>query len=388
VIPRLLARVLAVALVASGATRAVAEDPAGATSTAEPLEPAGATSLEIAAPEPAEASTTTGPAPAPAEGTWLDVGHAFIEHRIFAPALRVDRFFSDERDLEPERARSFIQWRQEFRFTEFHRNPQYTTTFNANLKLPGINKQLRRLQLEVTGQTRDVFTNLFPGGTAPADVTTSENTFGTTDAGLGFRLFETLANTFSTHGDLGGGVILTLPPGVYTRARLRFVESLGARVLARQALTGFWRTDTLFGSTGSAELERPFAWGSLVRLSGTTTITERSRGFEWSGDLSLIGTVALRIGAQLGYGVSGATEAPVAVDVHRFYLRLRRDVYRRWIFVELDPEYGWPWMPIVGRRGTWSVGLRLEVQFQGNEAPLPGTVPDLPEPHDPHVPQW
>ena len=115
---------------------------------------------------------------------------------------------------------------------------------------------------------------------------------------------------------------------------------------------------------------------------------ERSRGVEWGGDLSLMGTLRARIGAQLGFNVSGATRAPVDVDVYRFYLRLRRDVYRKWIFLELDPEYAWPWEPDVGRRGTWAVSLRLEVQFQGNEAPLPGTVPDLPEPHDPHVPQW
>jgi hypothetical protein len=95
--------------------------------------------------------------------------------------------------------------------------------------------------------------------------------------------------------------------------------------------------------------------------------------------------VALQIGAQLGFGISGATKAPVDVDAYRVYLRFRRDVYRRWLFAELSPEYDWPWAPIIGRRGLWSIALRLEVQFQGNEAPR-SPPPGSRTPHEPHEP--
>ncbi len=274
--------------------------------------------------------------------------------------------------------------------------PGYTTTASANLKLPGINKQLRRLQVEIVGQTRDAFTTLFPGeraaGAGPADTVAGETTnFGTADAGLGYRLFESVASGLATHGDLGAGVILQLPPGVYGRARLRFAEQLGRTLLARQALTGFWRTDTLFGSTLSADLERPLpaiTGDALVRLSGSTTITQRSKGYEWTGDLSLLATLKARIGAQLGFGINGATRAAVDVDTLRFYLRLRRDVYRRWIFLELSPEYGWPWTPERSRHPVWAVAFRVEVQFQGNEAPREPApspadgAPAAPEPKD------
>ena len=125
--------------------REASPEPAGAdtTSRGPSLEPHGVATVERAAPEPAVVTSTEG-------GNWLDVGHAFIEHRIFAPAVRVDRFFSDERDLEAERARSFIQWRQDIRFTQFARVPHYTTGLTASLKLPGLNLQLQRLSLEVS----------------------------------------------------------------------------------------------------------------------------------------------------------------------------------------------------------------------------------------------
>jgi hypothetical protein len=374
VLPLVLAA--ASALVALGPGRASAADPEGATTVVD----------EAVGADPAGVPTAA-PAEDEGDGNWLDIGHAFIEHRVFAPVLRVDRFFSDERDLEPERARSFIQWRQELRFQQYRSTPSYTTTVGANLKLPGLNKELRKLQVEVTGQTRDAFTALFPGDHAsPGEVPTGDSSFGTADAGLGYRLFETVASSVATHGDLGAGVILRLPPGVYGRARVRFAESLGKKFLTRQAVTGFWRTDTLFGTSASAEIERPLAFSTLARLSGSSTLTQKSRGVEWGGDLSLLATLRAHIGAQLGFGVSGATQAPVDVDVYRFYLRLRRDFYRKWIFLELAPEYGWPWEPVVGRRGTWAVVLRLEVQFQGNEArraPAPDE-PDPAEPKDPH----
>jgi len=123
----------------------------------------------------------------------------------------------------------------------------------------------------------------------------------------------------------------------------------------------------------------------LARLSGSTTLTQRSRGYEWFGDASILGSLDARLGAQFGFSVTGATRAPVDVDTARFYTRLRRDFYRRWIFLEIEPEYGWPWTPERGRRGVWAVALRLEVQFQGNEVtrPTPSEVPAADEPRDP-----
>ncbi len=92
-----------------------------------------------------------------------------------------------------------------------------------------------------------------------------------------------------------------------------------------------------------------------------------------------------RVGAQLGFGISGATKAPAPIDIYRFYLRLRRDFYRKWIFFELEPQYGWPWDLVRKRHAEWAVALRLEIQFQGNEAPRV-RAPDEPEPPEPKEP--
>jgi hypothetical protein len=382
------------------ATSATMEPSQATTATLEPSHAITSPTLElppaIAAPtlEPSQATTAPGPtgrpplrvetSQQPGETGWLDVGHAAIERKIFLPVLWVDRFFADERDTDPARSRSFVRVRQEVSFAQFRGGPGYGISFNASLRFPSLDQRLERLRLEMVGEARDAFTAILQGDrTAQGELLPPEQQYGTADAGLGYRLWETL----NTHGDLGAGIMLQLPPGAYVRARLRFVEPLGKAFLARQAVTAFWRTDTLFGSTGSAELERPlpFAPWALWRLSGTTTITQRSRGFEWAGDLSLIATLFLKIGGQLGFGVSGATKAPADVDVYHAYLRLRRDVYRKWIFFEVSPEYQWPWMPTAGHRiGFWDVALRFEIQFQGSQAPH--EPPHAVSPHEPADP--
>jgi len=58
---------------------------------------------------------------------------------------------------------------------------------------------------------------------------------------------------------------------------------------------------------------------------------------------------------------------PVAVDRYRVFARYRRDFFRRWIFVELEPELGWPWSVDRGRHREIAGTVRLEVQFQGQD---------------------
>jgi hypothetical protein len=308
------------------------------------------------------------PAPDWDDESWIDVGHAFVEQRLFAPILRLDRFFSDERDIEAERARSFLRWRSEVRFATDASRPAFTTGVRATLRLPGLNKQLRRLRIVIAGETRDAISTLFPPD--PSDdptreLTTEDEDLGSGDAGLRYFLWETL----TTHADLGGGVLAQLPPGGYGRLRFRFAVPIRNLFLARSAVTGFWRTDTRFGTSAALDLERAVTPRAVVRLAGGGTVTEVSRGVEWGTELALLTTFGMRSAAQWGAAMNGATDALTRVDRYRLFTRLRRDFYRRWLFLELEPEVAWPWTLERGRYTAWGLAFRVEVQFRGNEAP-------------------
>ncbi|HEY6004356.1 MAG TPA: hypothetical protein VIV57_15880 [Anaeromyxobacter sp.] len=321
------------------------------------------------------------------DNNWVDVGHAFVENRIFAPVLRLDRFFSDERNLDAERSRSFFRWRNEVHFTEDSSRPIFATGLRANLRLPGLNEQLRRLRVVISSDTRDALQALFPrrpGSTNPEE----EDTLGTGNAGLRLYFLDTLLS----HADLGAGVLTRLPPGLFGQVRFRAAVPVGKRFLTRGVVTGFWRTDTRFGTSEGLELEHPVSRILVSRLTGTATITELSQGVEWGSELGLFAYIDSHTAAQLALAVNGVSRPALAadgvtrppdLDRFRLYTRARRDIYRRWIFIEVEPELAWPWSLEKRRHSAWGVTFRVELQFQGNEAPPPPPPAPPPEPEDP-----
>jgi hypothetical protein len=293
----------------------------------------------------------------PDENTWLDVTHEFVETRLFAPVLRFDRFFSDDLDLDEDRARSYLRWRTALRF-DAEDHPALGTGLRANLRLPGLNALLGRMRLVVATEARQSLEAL-----APEDPAHRARRGG--DAELRFDVLEAL----HTHGDLGAGVLFRLPPGAFARAGLRWRLALGESFLTRLALNGFWRTDLRFGTSASARVEQALGEHAVLRAGQELFLAQRSPdGLEWTPSLGLI--VGLGRRSAVSMGASAAWRRDAAPRIERYVLaaRFRRDVYRRWLFAEVEPEVYWPWSPALGRHAAMAVTLRLEVQFSGNES--------------------
>lgn len=316
-----------------------------------------------------------------ARGSWIDASHAFVGETLLAPVMRFDRFFSDERELEAERARSFVRLRGEVRF-EYEEDPRFATSFRANLRFPGVNRALlRRLRLVIEGETDELSPAEIPPGEGD-DLPPERVRSG--DAELRLRLWDTLL----AHADVGAGLLFELPPGGFGRLRLRWAIPLGARFLTRFALVGFYRTDERFGAQTDLQLERPLAPRVLARISGRTRVSEESPGVEWRSELAAFVSFGERAAGAFGVGAGGATRLePVELEAVHLFARLRRDVHRRWLFVELAPELFWPHTPERGRHTSWAVTTRLEVQFHGRPRPPdpeepepPDTAPDPPAP--------
>ncbi|WP_242344977.1 hypothetical protein [Anaeromyxobacter terrae] len=338
----------------------------------EPPEPPGAPP-----PQPEEGPESPGERSQRSdEENWLDASHAFIAERMLAPVIVFDRFFSDETELEAERSRSFVRWRNEVLFRR-GRAPSYSIGLRADLRLPGMSRVLDRFRFVVEGQTRDALSALVPtDGEEPTD------TIGSGGAELRVRVWEGLL----AHGDLGAGFLLQLPPGGFVRARLRWAIPVGPLFLTRIAASGFWRTDTHLGTSLDAHVERGIRRYALLRLSGFGQLTQRSRGVEWSSELAALRAFTPTVAAAIGVGLEGATRSQTSVDRYRTFTRFRTDVYRRWLFVEVEPEVAWPWTPERGRETEFAVTLRLEVQFRGWDAPPARAVRRASEPLEPADP--
>jgi hypothetical protein len=334
--------------------------------TAEPAEE-GPASPDLPAPPPAEGEARHGRGRQPGEDSWIDITHEFVETRLFAPVLGFDRFFADERELEEERARSFLRWRSELR-VDVEQRPAFATGLRANLRLPGLNKVMRRVRVVIAGGTRDTLAAALPEDPSPEGRTPG-------DAELRFALLDVLG----AHADLGAGLLFQLPVGYFARAGLRFRLVAGDLFVARLSISGFWRTDTRLGSRADARLERPVASSVLLRLGNEVLLTQVSRGVEWTPSVTALVGLGRRTAASLGVGALWTSEGQPRLDRYRLGLRLRRAAFRSWLFLELEPEVYWPWSPERGRHRAWATTARVEIQFHGNERP---STPGDPRPAD------
>lgn len=331
-----------------------------------PLAPASPGQAEAPAPPPPEVGAQA-PPPAPHEpraGAWFDEGHALVSEGLAWSVERLDRFFADEREVDLPRARSFLRWRNELTLRD-DGSVAASTGVRGELRFPALSRRLSALRLTIAAGTTEIVERALPGEPAPPTATERPS------AGLRLALLDTLL----TQTDLQAGLLFRLPIGWYTRLRLRRVQPIDGVLLARMALSGFWQTDTGWGTRQDLDLERPLLPWLLVRLGSTGTLTERSRGWEWGSELAFLAAATPRIALLLGGGALGASQAGPVVETWLVHARVRRDVLRRWLFLEVEPGVSWKRPPGGGRQRVRSVILRLEIQFGAQERPLAPAAP-------------
>jgi hypothetical protein len=327
----------------------------------EPPSPAPAPPAPPATPPvPLRAPPAEEPAAAPE--TWFDEGHAYVAEQLLLAVDRLDRFFGDNRQVALTRNASWIRWRNDLKVDDAGRF-SFTTSLGAELRIPSIDERLERLRITVTGGTTDALDRLLPADPATQDATSR--------ASAGLKLF--LFDYVLTHADVSAGMLLTIPVGWYTRLRVRHDQPLGSLLIARLAVAGFWQTPTGWGTREDLDFERKLAPRLLLRLSNSTTLTEVSRGWEWASELGLFTVFGQRTAAFLGGGPSGATALGPTVEIWRVHARVRRDVLRRWLFLEVEPGVQFTRPPGGGRVRERYVIFRLEVQFDAAAA-QPGTA--------------
>ena len=272
----------------------------------------------------------------------------------------MDRFFSDETELDPERAESFARLRSSVRLREDGK-PRYAVDVLADIRLPGVNRWLDRTRLVLTGASDPEATPV--DGSPSSTVQARER--GAPNLELRFGAYRGMRSSV----DLGAGVLFRLPLGAFSRIRYRLAVPIEDRLLGRFSPQVFWRTDLHLGTRVTTGLEWPATSSSLVRFGATAQLAQRkTRGVEYGSELVYSYAFTRQSAIAVGTDARGASDLPVTLEKYRLYTRFRQDVLRRWLFVEVEPEVGWPWRASRGRYRAYAVTLRLEVQFEGDRA--------------------
>ena len=304
---------------------------------------------------PVAADNAAGAAPA-ADNGWVDRTHTRIEKDLFETTVWFDRFFGGDRIVVTEPPESFLRWMNELRWDE-EENFSGRSTVRASLRLPRLKK---RWKLAISGETRGDPNALIaedPGN--PGLNVGSRVRTGSTE--LIYDIYRTTRSSL----DVGAGVRVKIPPDAFVRTRFQHARPVGFNILGRFTATAYWDARDGFGESNQIDLERWLAQPTLLRWSNSLTIEEKSDGWLWGTELSLLHKFSPKSAITFAGGVSGTTEPAWIATNYRILTRYRRNVWRKWLFLEGEPDIHWPRKEDGSRKAVWGATLRVEILFTG-----------------------
>ena len=336
---------------------------------APPPEPTGSP----AEPKP---GAQPGAAQAPsAEGaTWVDDSHRLLEQQLTDLTVFLDGVFGEDRRLDLEHPGTYLRWRNEVRIDD-RRTWTPRTSVKASLQLPAFKRWVKSFQVVFSGETKGdptVRRLEDPGNPGFSPSVRAEQ------ANLELRV--DLFRATATVVQAAAGFRLRFPFEYFGALRFRQRLDLGWKVTSRFTQEGFWTSREGFGEKTQLDLDRPVAAHTQVRWNNAGFVTGVSRGYEWATELGLAQEFpSLRTAAYLAFAVTGFGLPKAEVELYRLYIRLRRDVWRRWLFAELEPEINWPTTAGLGRHKVHAITVRLDIMLDGRTPPGgPGTKPAPP----------
>ncbi|GFO59702.1 hypothetical protein GMST_20270 [Geomonas silvestris] len=289
--------------------------------------------------------------------------HDRLERGIMQQVLRLDDFFGKANNLKEQHTAYQLRWRNSLRWQQGS-GLDVGSTLRANLELSRIND---RLQLAISGAGKpDQTTPTLPEdpGNPGFDRTLRNTRIVNTE--LRYQLMRTAqANLF-----LGTGFDLAIPPEFFARARYQRLDRVGQYYLLHFGETIFVKNPDGFGETTELSAERSLDPKTLARVALSGTVSQEIKALEWGTELSLLRELSPKSAVTVTGGVYGNTSIDDWVTNYRVLATYRRNFLRSWLFYELEPQVAWPRREDGRFSTTFSVTVRLEIVFQGNERKL------------------
>lgn len=281
--------------------------------------------------------------PGELEYNWMDSSHAYATDRAQALTEWMDGYFGDP-NYDIERAESLlrIEWTNEW---------DEEDRYNTNLRLRGklqLPRLSRRLNLVFSGEDGDQLTD---------DERSLEDR-------VGFQY--KVGEKNRSRVDLTLGINWDgLRPGI----RYRNQGPIGERYRYRYTQRLQWEDDEGFFTTGQINLDRALTDDKLLRWSNRAVYGEETQDVEWRSRISLAERHK-RLGKRhqlvVAYfaSVNGVTD-PSFVKNYNVGMLFRRQFYRQYLFVELEPTYNLRKRREEDqRKSMWALMLRFEVALE------------------------
>ena len=274
----------------------------------------------------------------PADETWVDDSYDYVTSRTDSLAVWLDSFFAvPEADLES--ADSVLRLRTEYQWDEEDGN-DFKVRLRGKVDLPRIDRRLSLVFAE-EDEDRD---QLMPSEDS------SDN-----DVGLQYQLSE------RTHSRLYFTVGTNSSLDFKSSLRYRFVYPISQDWRWQFSERLYYKQDDGFGALTRSDLDYSLSDNRIIRWTNQVDYGEETDGLEWGSKLNY--RIRLNEKEALSYftGVSGETDPNHLTKAYAVGVRYRRNLFRPWIFFEIEPSHEWRRESTEEQRqSVWILTFRLE----------------------------
>lgn len=252
-------------------------------------------------------------------GSMVDAGHGSFSRGVTDLATAVDEFFSND-PHEATLNQTRVRIGTGIRIAEYD----------------GIDPLLRvRLDLQLPRLERRV--NLVVASPGSDDLSEADDVGVFDDRGAAGFLRFFLFDEDPTLLIFDGGLRFRPEADPFVRTRIQRELVLGDN-LVRPTQFVFWELVEGFGAQTWLDYDRTINDRTLLRLRAEAELTQESDGVEFHPALYLYRRVDRRTWLRLKLGVEADTDPPRVVEETVFGVRWRRNLWREWFFVEVEPK--------------------------------------------------
>ena len=294
---------------------------------------------------PVPAQSADAEQPEPGEAPWIDSSRDYVIDQADSLAYWMNDFFGNVRTEEEApystlRLRIEQEWDEEDHFDS-------DVKLRGKVHLPNLNKRLSLLFSEEDSGATGTDDLLIDERDTPDDVSLQYEARKRERYRVDFRL----------------GLRSSLHPKASVRYRYEY--PLNETLLGTFSEEVLYLSDDGFASKTRIELDKVLDEQRLLQWHNKIDWEEISSGVQWSSSLSLDRKLSERRAYAYFISMDGRTEPENIVHNYAVGIRYRQNIFRPWLFAEVQPSYRWskeePGLP---RENAFLVLFRLEVVFK------------------------
>jgi hypothetical protein len=278
------------------------------------------------------------PSSDPSKPTWADTSYRYVTTQGDSLAQWVDSFFAAPA-TEAESADSVLRVLGEYEWDEEEGSDQ-KIRLRGKVDLPRLGRRLSLVLSEDDDERSDVV---------------PDRERKNSDVGLQYRVAERARSRL--YLSVGTNASLEFRSSL----RYRYDQPFGDRWNLRLTERVYFKEDDGFGTLTRSDLDFVIDEDRIVRWTSDVVYGEETDGAEWGSRLSFFARMNRKEAISTFAALSGQTDPQSWTGAYSLGARYRRNVFRPWVFVEVEPSRVWrkddPWE---NRSSAWVVTFRVE----------------------------